>query len=187
MPTQARERLLQAAEELFYAEGIRAVGVERLLAVSGVGRASFYRHFASKDDLVITTVRNYSRTWLAWLAGTVTARDEDPLAVFDALAERFAAADYRGCVSINTMVEAADPNIPTHQVAADHKTALTAYIRGLLDARGHTDTQALAEQFVLLIDGSIVTALRDRTARPAQQAKAIAAGLLERNRIAVRG
>jgi AcrR family transcriptional regulator len=165
VPTHARERLLQAAKELFYAEGIRAVGIERLVAVSGVGRASFYRHFASKDDLVIATVRTYSHTWLAWLAETVAARGNDPLAVFDALSERFASPDYRGCVSINTMVETADPTSPTHQVAADHKVELTTYIRGLLDEAGHTDTQALAEQFVLLVDGAIVTALRERTAR----------------------
>ncbi|PPK71071.1 helix-turn-helix domain-containing protein [Actinokineospora auranticolor] len=74
MPTHARERLLRAAQELFYAEGIRAVGVERLLTVSGVGRASFYRHFASKDDLVVLTIRTFSDTWLAWLSDAVATR-----------------------------------------------------------------------------------------------------------------
>src|ERR1700754_2329559 len=103
MATHARERLLRTAEQLFYAEGVRAVGVERLLTVSGVGRASFYRHFASKDDLVVAVLRNYDEAWRGWLTQRVQELGGDPLAVFDALAERFASADFRGCASINTM------------------------------------------------------------------------------------
>src|SRR5437660_1647306 len=97
MATRARERLLDAAEELFYAEGVRAVGVERILAESGVGRASFYRHFASKDDLVVAVLRRRDQAWRAWLAERVDALGGKPLDVFAALAERFACADFRGC------------------------------------------------------------------------------------------
>ena len=70
MPVNARERLLETAERLFYAEGIRAVGVERILEESGVGRASFYRHFASKDDLVVEVLRRRDEAWRAWLAAS---------------------------------------------------------------------------------------------------------------------
>ncbi|WP_424187206.1 TetR/AcrR family transcriptional regulator [Actinokineospora sp. G85] len=181
MATRARERLLQAAQDLFHAEGIRAVGVDRLLEVSGVGRASFYRHFATKDDLVVATVRAYGRHWLARLAETVRTQGDDPLAVFDALAERFAADDYRGCVSINTMVEAADPTSAAHRAAAEHKAELVEYLRGLLVERGHADAEALARHLVLLVDGAIVTALRERIARPAHQAKSLAALMLARD------
>ncbi len=178
MATNARSRLLETAERLFYAEGIRGVGIERILAESGVGRASLYRHFPSKDDLVVAVLRERDERWRRWLAEAVTARGDEPLAVFDALEERFAAADFRGCAFINTMVETADPKSAAHRAAAEHKTRVIAYLDGLLTARGRTDHAALARQFMLLMDGAIVTALRERAVAPAQQAKAVATALL---------
>lgn len=179
MPTNARERLVRAAEELFYAEGIRAVGVERLLAVSGVGRASFYRHFASKDDLVVAVVDGYGQRWFDWLHAAVAERGGAPLALFDALAERFGSDDYRGCAAINTMVEVADPASAAHRAAAAHKRTLTSYVAELLTEAGYARaTRELAEQLVLLIDGAQVTALRERSAAPAHRAKAVASALL---------
>ena len=173
VPTRARERLLTAAEELFYAEGVRAVGVDRILDVSGVGRASFYRHFTSKDELVVAVLRQRDESWRRWLADEVAARGGDPLAVFDALAQRITRADFRGCAFINTIVEAADPDSAAHQVADEHKRAVVDYLTGLLGGR-----RALAEQFGLLVDGAIVTALRTRTAEPAHRARAVAETLL---------
>ncbi|MFC9970730.1 TetR/AcrR family transcriptional regulator [Spirillospora sp. NPDC127200] len=178
MPTRARDRLIAAAGELFYAEGIRAVGVERLLAVSGVGRASFYRHFAGKDDLVVAMLRDYGERWCRWLQERVAELGGGPLAVFDALADSFGRAEFRGCASINAMVEAADPDSAVHRVAAEHKRAVTAYIDRLLDQAGHEQHRELAEQFMILVDGAIITAVRERTGEPARRAKAIASGLL---------
>ncbi|KOU00004.1 TetR family transcriptional regulator [Streptomyces rimosus subsp. pseudoverticillatus] len=179
MPTNARERLVRAAEDLFYAEGIRAVGVERLLATSGVGRASFYRHFASKDDLVVAMIDGYGRRWFDWLHAAVAERGGTPLALFDALAARFASDDYRGCAAINTMVEIADPASAAHRAAAAHKATLTSYVAELLTGAGYArGTRELAEQLVLLIDGAQVTALRERSAAPALRAKAVATALL---------
>lgn len=100
---------MQAAEDLFYAEGIQSVGVERLLAVSGVGRASFYRHFASKDSLVIAVLQHRDEHWRAWLESTVTAHGGGPLAVFDALAEGADNPGFRGCAFINAVAETASP------------------------------------------------------------------------------
>ncbi|MEV0087753.1 helix-turn-helix domain-containing protein [Saccharopolyspora sp. NPDC050642] len=179
MATRARERLVEAAEQLFYTEGIRAVGVERLVAASGVGRASFYRHFDSKDDLVVTMLRGYADGVLERLKADVANRGGGPLAVFDSFAERFAAPDFRGCASINTMVEMADPDSAAHRVAAEHKEEVTDYLDGLLAEAGYRGHRQLAEQLMLLIDGANVTALRERTAEPAKRAKAIAAALLE--------
>ncbi|WP_412538200.1 helix-turn-helix domain-containing protein [Longispora sp. K20-0274] len=181
MPTRARDRLLDTAERLFYAEGIRAVGVERILAESGVGRASLYRHFPGKDDLVLAVLRRRDAEWRQWLADAVDASGAGPagrpLAVFDALAERFARADFRGCAFINTIVEAADPDSPAHRVADEHKRAVTAYLEELLVSAGHPDRE-LAEQFTLLVDGALVTALRERSPRAAARARGIAAALL---------
>ncbi|MCG5213142.1 TetR/AcrR family transcriptional regulator [Streptosporangium sp. KLBMP 9127] len=178
MPTRARARLVQTAVDLFYAEGIRAVGVERLLAVSGVGRASFYRHFSSKDDLVMAVLRDRDEDWRRWLTEEVTARGGAPLTAFDALAARFERDDFRGCAFANAMAEIADPASPVHQVAAHHSRQVAAYLESLLTAAGHTDPAALARQFVLLIDGANVGALREHSAEPARRARAVAAALL---------
>ncbi|MDI1465664.1 TetR/AcrR family transcriptional regulator [Catellatospora sp. KI3] len=178
MPTRARERLLDTAEELFYADGIRAVGLERILSTSGVGRASFYRHFAGKDELVVAVLRRRDERWRQWLDERVSALGGGPLAVFDAIAERFDRADFRGCAFINTMVESADPAGGAHQVAVAHKQALTDYVAGLLRTHGAPRPDETAERFVLLMDGATVTALRERSSAPARRARELASLLL---------
>jgi AcrR family transcriptional regulator len=182
MPTRARDRLIDTADQLFYAEGVRAVGVERIVSESGVGRASFYRHFASKDDLVVAVLEARDNAYLDWLERTVNALAEDaerkPLAVFDALQQRFARKDFRGCAFINTIVETADPDSPAHRAADHHKKRVIAYLTGLLADSGVERAEDVARQFALLIDGALVTAMREGRPDAADRAKAIAATLL---------
>ncbi|MEW1736339.1 TetR family transcriptional regulator [Nocardia beijingensis] len=181
MPTQAKQRLLTTAEELFYAEGIRAVGLDRLLQASGVGRASFYRHFASKDDLVVAVLEDRDRRWLDWLRESVEQTGDPaarPLAVFDALAQRFARKDFRGCAFINTMVEVADRESAAHQVADRHKRRVIEYLDELLTEAQRSDADELAAELALLVDGAIVTAVREGTPEAASRARAIAERLL---------
>ncbi len=158
MPTAARDRLIAAAERLFYAGGVRAVGVERLLAESGVGRASFYRHFPGKDDLVVTVLGGRLERWRADLAVAVEARGGGVLTVFDVLAEQATDPCFRGCAAINAMVEAADPHSAAHRVAAAHKEHLAAYLQTLIG------DGELARELLLLVDGALVTSLRDPSA-----------------------
>jgi AcrR family transcriptional regulator len=178
----AGERLLDTAERFFYAEGIRAVGIDRILAESGVGKASLYRHFATKDELVVAVLRRRDEAWRRWLRDAVAERDlppaQRPLAVFDALAERFRGKDYRGCAFINTIVEVADPTSPAHAVANEHKRRLTGYLADLLADAGRADSRAMAARLVLLVDGAIVTSVRERSADAAEVARGIAAVLL---------
>lgn len=181
MPVKARERLLSTAEALFYAEGIRAVGVERILTESGVGRASFYRHFSGKDALVVAVIENRDRKWRSWLEERVAALGGSPLSVFDALAERFAGQDFRGCAFINTMVESADPQSPAHRAAALHKARVLTYVEQLLAEATVPDPAARAGEFTLLMDGAIVTALRERTPDAALRAKGVARAILAAN------
>lgn len=178
MPARARDRLIDAAERLFNAEGIRAVGVERVLVVSGAGRASFYRHFSSKDDLAGAILRAYDERWRARMRAAVDAAGGDPLAVFDALAEHCAAPDVRGCASINAMVEIADPRSAAYQAAVEHKRAVLSYVDSVLAKAGDPDHAANAERLLLLIDGALVTTLRDNSPAPARRAKEIARTLL---------
>jgi hypothetical protein len=88
------------------------------------------------------------------------------------------AADFRGCAFINTIVEAADPESPAHAVADEHKRRLTGYLVQLLAEAGHADPETMAARLVLLVDGAIVTALRERSPAAAQVARGIAEVLL---------
>jgi AcrR family transcriptional regulator len=182
MATQARERLLETAERLFYAEGVAATGVERILSESGVGRASFYRHFASKDELVVEVLRRRDKSWRAWMerevAGSTRPARERPLAVFDALADRFTWQDFRGCAFINTMAEISDQDSEAFHVACAHKTRVVELLRRILSDAGYADDEELAAQFAVLIDGATVTALRQHSPEAAGRARVMAAALL---------
>ena len=93
MPSSLKQRVLETADKLFYAEGIRAVGIDRLIEESGIAKASFYRFFASKDVLIAEWMRSRDAAWRLWLEESVDLLAPDPvnrpLAVFDALYSRF--------------------------------------------------------------------------------------------------
>jgi len=182
-PSDVRERILATASELFYANGIRATGVDTIIAASGVAKASFYRHFPSKDDLVLAFLERRDALWRDWLRESVERLATDPadrpLAVFDALAERFARKDFRGCAFINSMIELADREHVGHIAAATHKSRVRDYLESLLARASRPDARPLADELLLLIDGAIVSAVREGSPEPARRARAIAARLLE--------
>lgn len=175
-----REKILKVAEQRFYAEGIRAVGVDTIIADAGVAKMSFYRQFKSKEGLVLEVLQRRDEQWREWLRETVERLAPDPkdrpLAVFDALAERFARKDYRGCAFINTMVETADRHASAHAAAAAHKHLVAAYLARLLREAGADER--LAASFMILVDGAIVATVRDGTPAAATTSKAIASTLL---------
>lgn len=179
----ARDHLLDIASELFYREGIRAVGIDTIIAKSGVAKMTFYNHFKSKDDLVLEYIRRRDQNWREWFEDAVEryARtpQERPLAIFDALEERFSTPDYRGCAFINTMVEMANRNHIASQAAAEHKQSVQQFVTQVLQDAGYDNAVLLGQQFILLIDGAIVTALREGTADSAAAAKQIAIQLLK--------
>ncbi len=180
MPTNARQRLIDAAEKLFYAEGIHAVGLERLLSLSGVGRASFYRHFSSKDDLVVTMLDAYDQAYRTWLTERTDALGATPLAAFDALIEYAETSDFRGCAFINAIAEVAEPGSQIRAMARQHKDAVADYLRMLLIENGYPDDVDLAKQLLLLMDGASVTELYERSDQAAKRAKATAQVILEK-------
>ncbi|WP_437322856.1 TetR/AcrR family transcriptional regulator [Sorangium sp. So ce381] len=178
----ARSHILEVAERLFYAEGYRAVGVDRLIAEADVAKATFYRHFRTKDDLLVAVLEARDARFRAWLAGRVEALAGDPrdrpLAVFDALAELFAADDFRGCAFLNTMVEVASRSHPAHEAAQRHKLRLIDYFERLLREAGVPAADALSPQLLLLIDGAIVTAVREGGPGAAACARSLAENLI---------
>ena len=179
--SHVRERILETASELFYRRGIQAVGVDAIIARADVARMSFYRHFKSKEGLVLAYLDRRDEEFRAWLEAEVArlARKppDRPLAVFDALARRFAPEHYRGCAFINAIAETADRTSPVHRAAAEHKATIEAYLGRLLEAGGYR--RALASDLLLLLDGAVVAAVREGSAAPARRAKRLAAALLE--------
>ena len=180
----ARERILEAASAAFYREGVRAVGVDAVVASAGVAKATLYRHFPSKDDLVRAFLARRDLRWREWLEGAVErlapAPADRPLAVFDALAEWFASDDFRGCAFINAAVEITDPFHPAREAVRDHKRLLGEYLERLLREAGADapGAAAAAPALLLLVEGCIVTALIEGDAAPALRAREAAARLM---------
>jgi AcrR family transcriptional regulator len=178
------ERILEAASDLFYHRGIRAVGVDAIIDGADVARMSFYRHFKSKEGLVLAFLERRDEQFRAWLAAEVRRLApkpvDRPLAVFDALARHFGPADYRGCAFINAMAETADRRDPVHRAAAAHKGKIQVYLAELLEDAGFS--AEYAPDLLLLIDGAVVSAVREGSAKPALRAKRLAALLLKSGR-----
>lgn len=177
-----RERILDVASELFYANGIRAVGVDTVIQKAGIAKMTLYNHFATKDALVEAWIVRYSERWRAWFAEKVAAKAEEPrarlLAVFDVLEEWFRADDFRGCVAVNVALEETDPHHPAARAALEHKRAVREYLAGLAKDAGTANPYHTADQWLLLIDGATVAAVMWRGPEPARRAKQAATALL---------
>ncbi|GAA3601211.1 TetR/AcrR family transcriptional regulator [Kineosporia mesophila] len=158
-PSEPRDRLLATASRLFYAEGIRSIGVDRLFAEASVTRATFYRHYPGKQDLVvayITTRDEQYRSLFAQAAGQITdpARLLHTLVV--AISETVCGDDFHGCPFINAAAEFPDPESPVHQAVQAHRAWFHATLLDLLTAAGHPDPGRAARTFVMLRDGAMV-------------------------------
>jgi AcrR family transcriptional regulator len=178
--SHVRQRILETASDLFYRRGIQAVGVDAIIAGADVARMSFYRHFKSKEGLVLAFLEQRDAQFRSWLEAEVLRLAPDPadrpLAVFDALALRFGPEDYRGCAFINAMAETADRTDAVHLAAANYKARIQDYLARLLEAAGLDASRA--PDLLLLMDGAVVSAVREGSAEPAFRARKLAALLL---------
>lgn len=176
-----RQRVLDTAAELFYRDGVRAVGVDRIASESGVAKMTLYYHFGSKDELVAAWLRRRDEEWMRWLDGAVERRQGHRLlAVFDALREWFEAPTFRGCAFVNAYAELGWSNPAAAEIVASHKRTLTEYLADLARQEGaaESDADALARELLLLVDGAIVTASIQGSARPADDAREAAAKVI---------
>jgi len=168
------EHILDVASDLFYRQGIRAVGVDAIVARAGIAKMTLYQHFRSKEELILAFLRRRDERWRSWLRSAVGRRAGAPkerlLAIFDALEEWFTSPEFRGCAFINTAIEIADPGHPAHRVALEHKQLLQAYIAALAREAGVNDAETLSRRLLLLVEGAIVTAQVGTDPAPAQQA-----------------
>lgn len=180
---EARTRILDAAEQLFYDRGIQAVGMDELRAAAGVSLKRLYQCFPAKHDLVEAYLRRRDTRWRTALAEYVDAHADGPagrpLAVFDWLGEWFAEDGFRGCAFVNAYGELGATSDRVGRVAREHKEALVGYVAGLMRAVPVGEPEALARQLVLLIDGAIAGAALMGEPAAARQARTAAAVLLE--------
>jgi AcrR family transcriptional regulator len=181
--SDARERLVTAAYELFSRRGVQAVGVDAIIERSGVARQTMYRHFASKQDLVLAFLERREQLWTRdWLQAEVLRRASDPqerlLTVFDVFDDWFRTPGFEGCSFINVMLEHPDASHPVHRAAAAYLAGIRHFLEDLARQAGLADAEGFAREWHILMKGSIVAAGEgDREA--ALRAKKIATGLLE--------
>src|SRR6266567_3988219 len=140
----SRQRILDTAAELFYREGVRGVGVDRIAAESGLAKMTLYYHFKSKDELVVAWLRRRDEEWMSWLKSAVEGRDGTGLlAVFEALREWFETPDFRGCAFINAHAELGWSSPEAAEIVIENKRTLTPYLAQLARREGSARPDAL--------------------------------------------
>lgn len=180
----ARERIDRAAYDLFSRHGIRAVGIDRVVAESGVAKMTLYRHYPTKDKLALAFLRRREELWTrAWLQEEVERRARSPqarlLAIFDVFDRWFRRADFEGCSFINVLLEIDDRASPVRSATVHHLAEIRAFLGRLAAEAGIRNSDAFARQWHILMKGSIVAAGEgDRDA--ARRAQDLGALLLAR-------
>lgn len=159
---RAADKIRRTARELFYAEGIRAVGVDEIVTKAGVTKPSLYRAFPSKDELAAAYLRDYdTEFWQRFEARLEAAGRNNPRAglmdFLQSLGDRSSAPDYRGCGLSNTAVEYPDDTHPARKVSEDHKRKLRLRLAELAADMGADDPKQLGDSLMLLIEGAFVT------------------------------
>jgi len=170
----ARQRLLDAAFRLFYARGIRAVGVDTIIAESGVAKATLYKYFPGKDDLVLAYLDRVDGVWSGQLHAAAEAAGPAPadqlVGLFDALGTACRRDGYRGCAFINAAAESV-PGTPVHERTVAHKDAVRAWVRDLAEEAGASDPDGLARTLTLLLDGGLASGALDADPAAAERAR----------------
>ncbi len=152
----AHDRILLAAHELFYRDGIRATGIDRVIAASGVTKVTFYRHFPSKTDLIREFLEYRHQRWMAWFADALSRHGGEPGALPAALAEWFSDGTFRGCAFINSVGELGGVLPDVLDITRRHKRDMADVIAGLLPPDGLREDHAKA--LALAVDGAIIQA-----------------------------
>lgn len=160
----ARERILNTAFRLFYAHGPRGVGIDTVIAESGVAKATLYKHFPRKDDLVLAYLDKVDQGWFGQLRAAARAAGDDPrdqlVGMFDALGNAARRDGFHGCAFINAAAESSCGS-DVHARTVEHKNVVRAWVADLARRAGAPDPDRLARQLTLLIDGGLAAGVLD--------------------------
>lgn len=183
MAKTLQEKILVAASELFYSQGIRATGVDAIAKAANTTKMSLYKYFPSKDALVLAFLRKRDEDFRTWFVAQVDAKATDPkdklLAVFDVIGEWMDIPEFRGCAFINASAEFPLEGNPVHQVSAEFYDKFRHYIAGLAAQCGTKSPESLSLQLSLLVEGAIVSEQMKRHSGAAEQGKLAAMMLIE--------
>jgi AcrR family transcriptional regulator len=178
----AKQRILAAADDLFYNEGIHAVGIDRVIARAGVAKGSLYYSFTGKDDLIQEYLSQRHGKWAERITAGIGAKT-DPreriLAVYDVLGTLFAQPDYRGCAFMNATAEAAPGSVEA-QAATTYRAWIHKLFLDLAVDTAAADPKQLAKTLVLLYDGAVATAQMDKAPEAARSARHTAELILDK-------
>ncbi|EXF45092.1 transcriptional regulator [Pseudomonas sp. BAY1663] len=181
MASSKRDQLIDTAEQLFYREGYHATGIDRILNESGVAKMTLYKHFKSKDELILAVLETRQRAMLERLrqrAARLPPR-EALLGMFDGLHSMIGSGTFCGCLFINAAAEYQAHDHPIHRSSAAYKGQLQAYLRELLERLQAPQPQQLARQLQYLLEGAMSMAHIEGPGEQALDAKAAAEVLLE--------
>ncbi|MFO0972727.1 MAG: TetR/AcrR family transcriptional regulator [Phycisphaerae bacterium] len=183
MNRRTRDRLIEAAGNLFYERGFQAVGLDQILGAVGITKTAFYRHFESKDDLIVAILDHRDRSEVAEAIAYMRRHGgsnprQQILALFDQLAEWFRRPDFRGCLFMNAATEFADSGDPIHRAAAAHGQHIAAEILLRMQAARVRDPQLLTKQVMLIFSGAIAARHAGSVADAARSARLAVESLL---------
>jgi len=162
LPSDTRKRLMQAAFQRLYRDGFRNVAIDQILGDVGISKTAFYKHFESKDDLLLAALQEHHRHMeddfraiMRQRGGEVPSRQL--LALFDAVENILETEHFHGCVFVNVAIEFPLPHEPAHQVAASSKAAVERVVTEVAAQAGAADPAALAQELCLIMEGAYVT------------------------------
>ena len=183
--SQARQRIVETAERLFYSEGIRAVGIDRIIAESEVAKMTLYNHFASKDDLILAVLEyreeKFDGMFEKWMQRHLKKGLSGLEAFFAALKDWFKSTGFRGCAFINATVELADASHAATQFSAKHKERFRDRLSEIISESYDADTAAeLASAIALMVEGAIITAVMQQKPNAADIARDAALTLVSK-------
>lgn len=185
MTRRTREKLIDAAGTLFYASGFQSVGLDTIIRAVGITKTAFYKHFESKDDLILAVLEQRDRGDIVEMIAYMRQHGgSDPhrqiLALFDQLAEWFAKPDFRGCFFMNAATEFPSSTDPIHRAAASHAEHIFAELLLRVQAAGIPNPQQITSQIMLLFSGAIAARHAGGMADAAISARRAAEALLDK-------
>jgi AcrR family transcriptional regulator len=180
-----REHLIDTALNLFAERGYHATGIDTILGRAGISKKTLYRHFRSKDELILAALKKYDGLFRNNFMRQVEARVEDPrdrlLAIYDVAGDWFVQDDFFGCIYINATSEFSAPGTPIRKACQEFKAMIRGYIEDLCEQAGASDPAALAAELAIVLEGAIVTAqVAQDGGKAAKVAKSAAAALVDK-------
>jgi AcrR family transcriptional regulator len=162
VPSDTRQRLVEAATRRFYRDGFRSVGLDQVLADVGISKTAFYKHFESKDDLMLAALADHDE----WMQNTFRQMMRERgggsavaelRSLFDVVETVLSTPDFQGCIFVNVAIEFPLPHEPAHVAAARSKSAMEEIVFETAVRAGATDPRALAQELCLIMEGAYVT------------------------------